>query len=151
MTDERRQRILQIADELESQGLTATNDAVFAKALGHRGDVVQTMKQRRAERAGAGGDVAVLEEDEEGGEVEDLPTMSAARLAAQLTQLEAEYKGMYATLESLWALDHAGTVDLSVWNRMKWLEAQCGKNFQTQEQYRAALAVAEQRETVLAA
>ena len=37
MTEERRQRILQIAEELESQGLVATNSSFYARVLGHRG------------------------------------------------------------------------------------------------------------------
>ena len=36
MTPERRERILAIADELEAQGLPATNSSVYARALGHR-------------------------------------------------------------------------------------------------------------------
>jgi hypothetical protein len=37
MTPARIQRILQIAQELEEQGLEATNSAVYARALGPRG------------------------------------------------------------------------------------------------------------------
>ena len=55
MTDERKASILQIADELESQGLTATNSAVYARALGHRGHVVQTLRRQRSAAAGRPG------------------------------------------------------------------------------------------------
>ena len=61
MTEERRQRILAIAEELEAQGLPATNSAVYG-ALGHRGHVVAVMKERRAQQAGG---VAVAEEEED--------------------------------------------------------------------------------------
>jgi hypothetical protein len=54
---------LQIADQIEAEGLEATNSLVYSRALGHRGDVVVVMKSRRAEKNG--GTVAVLEAEEE--------------------------------------------------------------------------------------
>ena len=81
MTDERRQRILAIAEELESQGLLATNSSVYARALGHRGHVVQVMKARRAARAEAGG-VAVAEEERGREEPADEVDRDAGRRAS---------------------------------------------------------------------
>jgi hypothetical protein len=77
MTPERRERILQIAEELENEGLEATNSAVYSRALGHRGDVVQTMKARRALLNGG---VAVLEL-EEAPEEDEAPSTAGRRIA----------------------------------------------------------------------
>src|SRR5262245_34156642 len=102
MTPEREARILQIADELEEQGLIATNSAVYARALGHRGDVTQVMKARRASRGE--GNVALLEEDEP--EPEILPT--AEELQEDLVQLEQSYDTWHLALERLWDIEQEG-------------------------------------------
>jgi hypothetical protein len=98
MTDERKQRILDIAQELEEQGLEATNSLVYSRALGHRGDVVQVMKARRAARNG--GDVAVLDADDEDDEI---PQPSASELEEDLWQLTASYEAWHAAWEGLLA------------------------------------------------
>jgi hypothetical protein len=92
VTDERRQRILQIAQELESQGLPATNSSFYSRALGHMGHVVAVMKERRAQQAAQAGGVAVAEVLEEEDEPEDDTTETPAggagrRLAAIRGQL----------------------------------------------------------------
>ena len=152
MTDERRQRILAIAEELESQGLTATNSSVYTRALGHRGHIVAVMKARRAERATAGG-VAVIEEpEEEEDDCTDEPTETpAVVLANDLHELGEAYKGLHTSLEHIWGLEHEGTTDLATWNRKKWLEDLLTKNLQAQEQLRSQLEQARKREGAYAA
>ena len=146
MTDERRQRILQIADDLESQGLPATNSLVYYRALGYRGDVVTVMKTRRAERVAAG-DVAVIEEDEEPeAEEAEIP---AAVLAEDLAQLEAAYEGYHLALEKLWDLEREGVWDEAISNRQTFLEKTLVKNLQQQERLRPALERATLREAAL--
>jgi hypothetical protein len=141
MTEERRLRILQIAEELEAEGLKASNSAVYARALGHRGYVVAVMKERRSSQAGG---VAEPEDEE-------LPEPSAAELAEDLHALDQEYQGLHASLEQVWVLEKEGTVDLPTWKRGRWLEDQLTKNLQAQEQLRAALDTAQVKEAVLAA
>jgi hypothetical protein len=98
MTPERRERILQIAQELEEQGLEATNSAVYSRVFGHRGDVVAVMRDRRAER-GNGGSVAVEDEDGTAGDAEPFPT--ASELQEDLAQLTASYDAWHLALERL--------------------------------------------------
>jgi hypothetical protein len=147
MTDERRQRILDIAQELEDQGLEATNSAVYSRALGHRGDVVQVMKARRAERGGS--DVAVLEEPDD--DPEDATQTPAAVLAEDLRQLESTYEGWHLALEHLWQQEQDGPLDLAAFSRKSWLEYQLTANFQAQERLRPQLEQARTREAVRAA
>src|SRR4029453_3779600 len=98
MTNERRARILEVADELEAQGLPATNSAVYARVMGHRGHAVQTLKPRTAGGAGAGG----------GGEAEGMPETPAAELQEDLQQLEHAYESWHLALERLWELEQDG-------------------------------------------
>jgi hypothetical protein len=103
MTPERRQRILEVADELESQGLPATNSAVYARVMGYRGHVVAVMKARRAERAAAGGVLVAEADDEPDEEMADTP---AVELAEDLQQLEHSYDAWHLALERLWEIRH---------------------------------------------
>jgi len=144
MTPERRQRILDIAHELEEQGLEATNSAVYSRALGHRGDVVQVMKARRAER---GGGVAVAEDEEP----EDAVETPAVVLAEDLRQLESTYEGWHLALEQLWQQEQDGPLDLAAFSRKAWLEYQLTANLQAQERLRPQLEQARTREAVRAA
>jgi hypothetical protein len=132
MTDERRQRILQIADELESQGLVATNSTVYARALGHRGHVVSLLKQRRAERAAAGG-VAVLVTEAEDDELEDdeLAATPAATMKEDLEQLVNSYESWHLALERLWEIEQDGPLSEANFSRKQWLEYQMVQNLQT--------------------
>ena len=152
MTDERRQRILAIADELESQGLTATNSAVYARALGHRGHVVQTLKQRRAAQAALGG-VAVVEAEaeEQEAEAEAETETPAVVLAEDLRQLLGAYESWHAALEQIWALEKDGPLDLHTFSRARWLEYQLTENLKQQERLRLALEQARLKEAVRAA
>jgi hypothetical protein len=106
MTDERRQRILQIAEELEAAGEVATNSSVYARALGHRGHVVQVMKERRA----AAGGVAVAEAEDEDEPVDDSTETPAVVLAEDLRQLEAAYESWHLALEQIWLSDSNRTI-----------------------------------------
>jgi hypothetical protein len=148
MTDERRQRILAIADELESQGLVATNSAVYSRALGHRGHVVQVMKARRAARLEAGGVLVAEEEDEVDGE-SSWP--SAAVLQEDLDQLVHSYDAWHLALERLWEIEHDGPLSEASYSRKQWLEYQMVQNLQTQERLRPLLDQARIREAVHAA
>ena len=145
MTQERRERILQIADELESQGLTATNSSVYARALGYRGHVVATMKQRRAERAALGG-VAVVEEEEDA--PQETTETPAVVLAEDLRQLESAFESWHASLEQIWVLEHEGPLDERTFSRARWLEYQMTSNVQQQERLRPALEQAQVREAI---
>jgi hypothetical protein len=147
MTDERRQRILQIADELESQGLVATNSAVYSRALGHRGHVVAVMRDRRAARLDAGG-VLVAEEEDDEAETTETP---AAVLAEDLEQLTHSYDAWHLALERLWQIEQDGPLSESNFSRKQWLEYQMVQNLQTQETLRGQLDQALLREAVLAA
>ena len=142
----------QIADELESQGLTATNSAVYARALGHRGHVVAVMKERRAAAGcggwggrgrGAGGRGA-----RRGREPTETP---AATIQEDLAQLEHAYEAWHLALERLWQIEQDGPLSEANFARKSWLEYQMVQNLQTQERLRAALARAQVREAVHAA
>jgi hypothetical protein len=113
VTDERRTRILQIADELEAEGLPATNSAVYSRALGHRGHVVQVMRDRRAARVEAGGTVAVEEEDESDEEMEP----SSAVLQEDLDQLVHSYDAWHLALERLWQIEQDGPLSEANYSR----------------------------------
>jgi hypothetical protein len=145
MTDERRERILQVAADLEAEGLEATNSAVYSRALGHRGDVVQVMKARRAERGGSA--VAVAEDDEP----EDAVETPAVVLAEDLTQLESAYEGWHLALEQIWQQEQDGPLDLASFSRKSWLEYQMVQNLQAQERLRPQLEQARTREAVRSA
>ena len=151
MSPERRERIVQIADELEQQGLPATNSAVYARALGYRGHVVQVMKERRAERAAAGG-VAVIEEPEEEDDGPDEPTETlAATIQEDLKELESSYDAWHLALERLWEVERDGPLSEANFARKSWLEYQMTSNIRTQEQLRPQLAQARMREALAAA
>jgi hypothetical protein len=143
MTPERRERILQIADDLEAEGLEATNSAVYSRALGHRGDVVQTMKERRAERNG-NGNVTVLD-----AEPEDSPT--ASELQDDLTQLEQSYDAWHLALERLWEIEQEGPLSEQNFSRKQWLEYNMVQNLQAQERVRPQLEAVRRTEAVHAA
>jgi hypothetical protein len=143
MTPERRQRILDVAAELEAQGQVATNSAVYSRVMGHRGHVVAAMKARRAERNG--GSVAVLDEDDE------IPPPSAAELQEDLAQLEQAYDAWHLALERLWEIEQDGPLSEQNFSRKQWLEYQMVQNLQTQEQVRPQLGAAQIREAVVAA
>jgi hypothetical protein len=145
MTPERRERILQIAHELEDQGLEATNSAVYSRALGHRGDVVQVMKARRAER-GNGGSVAVLDAEDDA-----IPESSAGELQEDLGQLEASYDAWHLALERLWEIEQEGPLSEANFSRKQWLEYQMVQNLQAQERLRPQLEAARLKEAVVAA
>ena len=145
MTEERRQRILAVAAELEAQGLAATNSAVYARVLGHRQHTVAVMKARRAERAAAGG-VAVMEADE----APETET-PAAEVAEDLQQLEHAYEAWHASLEQLWAVELDGPLSEAQFSRKSWLEYQMVQNLRAQEQLRPQLDQARIREAVHAA
>ena len=145
MTDERRLRILQIADELEAEGRVATNSAVYSIVMGHRGHVVETLKQRRAERAAQGGVLVAEEEEEPEDETTETP---AATLQEDLRELESSYDAWHLALERLWQIEQDGP--LSEANRKQWLEYQMTLNLQTQERLRLALERAKLREAVRA-
>ena len=147
MTEERRVKILEVAAELEAQGLAATNSAVYARALGHRGHVVAVMKARRAERAAAGG-VAVVE-DPEDEEPEAETETPAVVLAEDLRQLEAAYESWHLALEQIWALEKDGPLDLHTFSRARWLEYQLTENLKQQERVRPALETARLRDAAL--
>jgi hypothetical protein len=132
MTEERRQRILRVAQDLEDAGFAATNSAVYSVVMGHRGHVVAVLKARRAARAGEGG-VAVAEEEEE-----DAP-VTAQEMAEDLQQLEASYESWHLSLEKLWEIEHEGPLSESNFGRKQWLEYQMVQNLQAQEQLRTAL------------
>jgi hypothetical protein len=145
MTDERRQRILQVADELEAEGLEATNSAVYSRALGHRGDVVTVMKARRAER-GNGGTVAVADDDDD-----EIPQPTASELEEDLRQLESSYESLHVSLERIWALDNEGGLDEATFTRKLWLENTLTKNLQQQEALRPQLELAKLTEALATA
>jgi hypothetical protein len=149
MSPERRQRILEVADELEAAGQAATNSAVYARVMGHRGHVVQTLKARRAERA-ATGMVTVAEEEDDDPEDETTET-PAAVLAEDLTQLEHSYESWHLALERLWQIEQDGPLSEANFSRKSWLEYQMVQNLQTQERLRGALETARTREGVYAA
>jgi hypothetical protein len=144
MTDERRQRILQVADELEEQGLEATNSAVYSRALGHRGDVVTVMKARRAERNG--GTVAVADAEDD-----VIPEPSASELEEDLAQLTASYDAWHLALERLWDIELEGPLSEQNFSRKQWLEYQMVQNLQAQERLRPQLEMARLSESVHAA
>jgi hypothetical protein len=150
MTPERRQRILEVAAELEAQGLPATNSAVYAICMGHRGHIVRTLKERRAQRAAAGG-VLVAEEEENDEPEDDTTETPAAVLAEDLAQLESAYEGFHLALEKLWALEREGVWDENISNRQTFLEKTLVKNLHEQERVRAALDTARIRENVYTA
>jgi hypothetical protein len=114
VTDERRARIIQIADDLEAEGLEATNSAVYSRALGHRGDVVQVMKQRRAERGNGNGAVALLEDDV-------IPPPTASELKEDLAQLEQSYDAWHLALERLWEIERKGPLSEQNFSHKQWL------------------------------
>jgi hypothetical protein len=143
MTDERRERILQVAADLEAEGLEATNSAVYARALGHRGDVVAVMRDRRRERGGA---VAVLDAEEP--EADETP---ADVLAEDLHQLESAYEGWHVSLEALWQIETEGPLSEANFSRKQWLEYQMVQNLQAQERLRPQLEAARLKEAVYAA
>jgi hypothetical protein len=149
MTDERKARILAIADELEAAGLPATNSAVYSRALGHRGHVVQVMKARRAARLEAGG-VLVAEEEADESEEETTET-PASVLAEDVRELESSYDAWHLALERLWQIELDGPLSEANFSRKQWLEYQMVQNLQTQKQLRATLATAQIREAVHAA
>jgi hypothetical protein len=149
MTPERKQRILAIADELEAQGLPATNSSVYSRVLGHRGHVVAVMRDRRQQAAQAGG-VTVMDipdEDEEGEEREP----SAAVLQEDLDQLVHSYDAWHLALERLWEIEQDGPLSEANFSRKQWLEYQMVQNLQTQERLRPQLDQALIREAVYAA
>jgi hypothetical protein len=149
MTEERRQRILQIADELEAAGEVATNSAVYARALGHRGHVVSVMQARRAERVAQGGVlVAEEEEDEEPEEEAETP---AAVLQEDLAQLEQSYDAWHLALERLWQIEQDGPLSEANFSRKQWLEYQMVQNIQTKNTLLAQLERATVREAVAGA
>jgi hypothetical protein len=151
VTDERRQRILQVAAELEAQGLPASNSRVYAICMGHRGHIVQTLKARRAALAAAGGMTAVDIPDEDD-EPEDEEAETPARvLAEDLRQLEAAYEGFHVALEKLWDLEREGVWDENISSRQTYLEKTLTKNLQQQERLRLQLDAALIREAVYAA
>ncbi len=146
MTDERRERILAVADELEAQGQVASNSAVYAAVMGHRGHVVEVMKARRAERAAASGGVLVAEEE---GEDEDEATATeAATLAEDLRQLESAYEAWHLALERLWEVEQDGPLSEAQYGRKAWLEYQIVQNRQTKERLEGELQVARTVEAV---
>ena len=136
MTPERRERILQIANDLESQGLPATNSAVYARALGHRGHVVAVMKQRRAGGARAGG--VVVADDPEDDEPEEETETPAATLQQDLKEFESSYDAWHLALEKLWQIEQDGPLSEANFARKQWLEYQMVQNLQAQEQLRPA-------------
>jgi hypothetical protein len=148
MTDERKARILQVADELEAAGEVATNSKVYALVMGHRGHVVQTLKQRRAERAAAGGVLIAEEEDDES---ESEAATPAAVLQEDLDQLVHSYDAWHLALERLWEIEQDGPLSEANFSRKSWLEYQMVQNLQTQERLRGALETATIREAVHAA
>src|SRR4029453_1240092 len=147
MTDERRQRILQIADELEAEGEVATNSAVYARALGHRGHVVTVMKARRAERVAAGGVLGAEEEGDEAPE-DEMPETPAVVLAEDLAQLAHSYDAWHLALERLWEIEQDGPLSEANFARKQWLEYQMVQNLQTQERLRPQLEAAKIRDAV---
>jgi hypothetical protein len=144
MTPERRERILQIALELEEQGLETTNSAVYSRALGHRGDVVAVMRDRRASQSG--GDVAVLEADDD-----EIPQPSAQELQEDLLQLTASYDAWHLALERLWEIEQEGPLSEQNFSRKQWLEYQMVQNLQAQERLQPQLDAARLTEAVYAA
>jgi hypothetical protein len=144
MTDERRARILAIAQELEDQGLEATNSAVYSRALGHRGDVVLAMKARRAERNG--GNVAVLEEEEA---EEATPTVS--EMEEDLQQLVNSYDAWHLALERLWEIEQEGPLSEQHFARKQWLEYNMVQNLQAQAKVQPLLDAARLKEAVYGA
>jgi hypothetical protein len=146
MTPERRQRILAVADELEAQGLPATNAAVYAICLGHRGHVVQVLKHRRAERNRGGVTVLEAEEDDEEGY-----QPSVSELEEDLQQLVSSYESLHLSLERIWELDAEGSLDEATFTRKLWLENTLTKNLQQQEALRPQLELARLTESVYAA
>jgi hypothetical protein len=144
MTPERRQRILQVADELEAEGLDATNSAVYARVMGHRGHVVQVMKARRAERGG--GSVAVAEEDDD-----QIPEPSATELQEDLQQLSDTYEAWHLAWERILDLEQEGPLSDQHFGRKQWLEYQMVQNLQAQERLRPQLEQAKLTEALEAA
>jgi hypothetical protein len=151
MTEERRLRILQIADELESQGLLATYSSIYTRELGHRGHVVAVMKQRRAERAEASGVAVAEEEEDETPDEETEAETPAATLQEDLAQLVNSYESWHLALERLWEIEQDGPLSDANFSRKQWLEYQMVQNLQTQERLRPQLEQARLREAVLAA
>jgi hypothetical protein len=145
VTEERRQRILEVAAELEAQGQVATNSAVYSLVMGHRGHVVQVLKERRAQARASG--VAVAEDDEE----EETAEIPAATLTEDLRQLEAAYDAWHLALERLWAIEQEGPLSEAHLSRKTWLEYQMVQNIQTQERLRPQLERAQIREALHAA
>jgi hypothetical protein len=127
MTPERRQRILEIADQVEAEGLEATNSLVYSRALGHRGDVVQVMKSRRAEQ-GNGGNVAVVDLPED----DDSTAPTVDELAEDLEQLVHSYDAWHLALERLWEIEQEGPLSEANFARKQWLEYQMVQNLQAQ-------------------
>jgi hypothetical protein len=150
MSPERRQRILDVAAELEAEGQVATNAAVYARVHGHRGHVVATLKARRAERAAAGG-VLVAEEEDDNEPEDETIEIPASVLAEDLAQLKSAYEGYHLALEKLWDLEAEGVWDENISNRQTFLEKTLVKNLQEQERVRGELERARIREAVFAA
>jgi hypothetical protein len=138
MSPERRQRILDVAAELEAAGQVATNSAVYSRVHGHRGHVVQTLKQRRAERAAQGG-VLMAEEEEDNEPEDDMTATPAAVLAEDLEQLASAYDGYHLALEKLWDLEAEGVWDENISHRQTFLAKTLVKNLHEQERVRAEL------------
>jgi hypothetical protein len=147
MTDERRERILAIAQELEDQGLIATNSSVYARALGHRGDVVQTMRDRRAAQRLMGGAVDVAEA-EEGDDPEAPEATTTIALATDLRHLEAYYETMHQEWERLVALDQEGALSDQEMDSQVRLERRMASNLRKQQRLQPLLAAAQAREAV---
>jgi hypothetical protein len=145
---ERRQRILDIADELEAQGMPATNSAVYARALGHRGDVTAVMQERRALRNSG---VAVIEGETEEPEGEEMPEPTASEMQEDLQQLESAYAAWHASLEQLWAIEQDGPLSEQQFGLARWLEYQLTENLKQQERLRPLLEQARLTEAVRAA
>jgi len=148
MTDERRARILEVAEALEAQGQVASNNAVYAYVMGHRGHVVEVLKARRAQQAAQTGGVVVVEDEDED---EDATTSAAATLAEDLRQLESSYEAWHLALERLWEIEQDGPLSEAQYGRRSWLEYQMVQNLRTKERLEGELAVAQVTEAVLAA
>jgi hypothetical protein len=147
MTDERRAKIMAMAEELAAaEGKEPSAAAVWARVHGHRPDVQEVMRERKAAQEAAQGGVAVLEE-----EPAAPAETSAAELAEDLVQLESAYESWHASLEQIWTLEQDGPLDLPTFSRARWLEYQLTENLKQQETLRPQLELARTREAVYAA
>jgi hypothetical protein len=152
MTEERMQRILDVALELEAQGMVATNSAVYARVLGHRGHVSVVMKARRAQQNGGAVAVAVADvAEDEAAPDEEAPVGVAATLQEDLTQLAYAYDSWHLALERLWAIEQEGPLTETQFGRKSWLEYQMIQNLETQERLRPQLQAARKVDAALAA